>query len=149
MRIALALLVASVVTACGGSDSTSDGTNVPFTTVAQSNYSAVTAREGVVARSQSELNAVWARHSANLSPPPQPPVIDFNALQVVGFFLGNRANGCYSMSISRVTQTSDRLVVTYIEQVPAANAVCTQAIVNPSHLVAVPKSQLQVEFLAE
>jgi len=53
------------------------------------------------------------------------------------------------MSITRVTQTSDRLVVTYKEQVPAANAVCTQAIVNPAHFVAVPKSQLQVVFLAE
>ena len=147
--LTFALLVASALGACGGSDSTSDSTNVPFTTVAQSSNSAIAASEGVVARTLSELNALWVRHSANMSPPPPPPVIDFNVTQVVGYFLGARPNGCHSMTITRITQTSRRLVVTYKEQVPATGAICTQVVVTPAYLVAVPMSQLPVEFLAE
>jgi hypothetical protein len=147
MRIALALLLSSAVGACGGGDSSSVGTDVPFTTVAQTQYSGVTASEGVVVRSQSEFTAVWARYSARSVPPPPPPAIDFSAVQVLGFFLGTRTNGCYTVSITRVTQSASSLVVAYKEQV--AGTLCTQSLVDPAHLVAVPMSQLQVEFVPE
>ena len=149
MRTAISLVVVSALAACGGTETDSESSIIPFITVAQTSNSGVTTREGVVARNQSEFNAVWARHSANLLPPPQPPAVDFNAHQVVGYFLGSRPNGCYAMSITRITRTGDRLAVAYKEQVAAADAVCTQQIVNPAHLVTVPQSQLQVEFVAE
>ncbi|WP_130429995.1 protease complex subunit PrcB family protein [Rivibacter subsaxonicus] len=149
MRTAISLVVASLLAACGGGEASSETRNVPFTTVAQSGNSGVTAGEGVVARNQAEFNTVWARFSSNLLPPPQAPAIDFGSQQVVGYFLGSRPNGCYSMSITRVTQSDDRLVVSYKEQVPAAGAICTMQVVNPAHLVAVPLSPLHVEFRAE
>lgn len=150
MLPAVLLVVASLLTAaCGATETISEGPNVPFATLAQSNSSGVTSSEGVVARNQTEFNALWVRHSANSSPLPPAPSVNFNAFQVVAYFLGTRSNGCYSISITRVTRTSDRLVVTYKEQVPAAGVLCTANIVSPAHLVVVPQSQLQVEFVAE
>lgn len=149
-RLAPALLAAAVF-ACGGGGSGGPGdagTEVPFTTVVRSS-SAVSAREGVVARSQGEFDAVWARYHANLAPAPPPPVFDFGAVQVVGIFLGTRPNGCYAVSITRVVRTADRLTVVYREQLPAPGVGCTQALVNPSHLVTVPASRLEVGFVAE
>jgi len=149
MHIALALFCAALVVACGGSSAVSSETNVPFITVASTQNSGVTTREEVVARTQAEMTEVWARYSAASVSPPQPPVVDFAAKQVVGVFLGSRASGCYSVSISRITQTGDRLVVAYREQGPSVGAVCTAAIVNPAHLVAVDRTSLPVEFVAE
>jgi hypothetical protein len=148
MRIVLSLLVAACVfSGCGGGDATSDGTDIPFTTIASPCNSNVTASEGVVARSQGEFSAVWDRCYANTSSPPPPPVIDFDVQQVIGFFLGVRPDGCHSVSITRINQATDRLVVVYKERV--AGTLCTQALVYPAHLVMVPKSQLQVEFVTE
>jgi hypothetical protein len=149
MRTAISLVVASFLAACGGGEASSETRNVPFTTVAQSGNAGVTAAEGVVARNQAEFNAVWARFSSKLLPPAPAPAIDFGRQQVVGYFLGSRPNGCYSMSITRISQADDRLVVSYKEQAPAAGAICTMQVVNPAHLVAVPQSPLQVEFRAE
>jgi len=148
MRTALALIFASVVSACGGSDSRSDGGNVPFTTVTRASWLDVESHEGVVARNETEFDAIWVRHSGG-RPSPAPPVVDFNVNQVVGYFLGSRSNGCYSMSITHITQYHDRLVVSYKEQVPVAGAVCPAAVVSPVHFVAVPQSPLRVEFVAE
>jgi hypothetical protein len=77
------------------------------------------------------------------------PSVDFASLQMVGVFLGSRPNGCYDVRVSRIVQTSERMVVRYRESTPAPGAVCTQAIVTPAHLVAVARSNQPVEFVAE
>ena len=147
--IAFAVISAVFISACGGGES-STSTDVPFTTIAQTLFSSsVSVSEGLVARSQSEFNAMWARTYTRISPPPQQPSIDFNAVQVIGYFLAARPTGCYSVSIVRISQQADRLLVTYKEAVPPPTAICTAAGVFPAHLVTVPKSQLEVVFVSE
>lgn len=149
-RIATSLFLAACsLTACGGSGSDTEGTNVSFTTLAQSSNSGITTREGTVVRNQNEFNALWSKYSSNAVPPPQPPAVDFNTYQVVGYFLGSKPNGCYSMSITQIMQTKERMIVTYRQETPAADTICTAQMVNPAHLVTVPKSPLDVEFVAQ
>jgi hypothetical protein len=146
MRTAFALAATFVICGCGGGDSSSHGADIPFTTVARTSSSGVTALEGVVARSQAEFNAVWARYSQNMSPAPQPPSVDFGSMQVVGVFLGTRPYLCYSVTITRVRQSDGRLLVSYKED---SGSLCSPSLAYPAHLVAVQASQLQVEFVAE
>ena len=146
---ALSLVIVSGLAASGCAGANPDATSVPFSTVERSGTSAVTTPESFVVRSQTEFNALWARHTANRLPPPPAPAVDFKANQIVGYFLGWRPSGCYSMSISRVIQTSDRVIVTYKEDVPPPGAICTAMMVSPAHFVAVPQSRLPVEFAAE
>jgi hypothetical protein len=150
MRVILYLmLLLSVLGACGGEGSASDRTDTPFTTLAKPCPSNVTVSEGVVARTQSEFDAVWGRCFGG-GVPPQPPSLDFDALQVMGIFLGSRPDGCYldSVSITRIRKAGDRLLVIYKEHPPSSGG-CTFGVVNPGHLVSTARTELQVEFVAE
>jgi len=145
MHKLLLFIFAAFVSACGGGGS--DETPVPFATIAHTQYSGVTSSEQVVVRGSSELNDLWSRITVNGAPVPS---VDFAALQVVGVFLGSRPNGCFDVAITRITQTPDRLVVRYRESTPLpGDSACTQAVVTPAHLVAMARSQLPVEFVAE
>lgn len=148
MRAALVLLSALVWNTCGGVGDALEGKELSFTTLARSSHSGVAASEGIVARTPGEFNAIWSRYSANQFPAPRPPVVDFKTTQVLGYFLGTRPSGCYSVAITRVSQTKDRLVVTYKETLPGPAEMCMQQLVNPAHLIAVPKSLLRVQFVA-
>lgn len=143
-----ALLAALVLSGCGGSDA-SDGINLPFTTVESSTFSGVAAAETVVARSAQEFAQLWSRHSGYRIPAPAAPTVDFATMQVAGVFLGSRSSGCYSVAITRVTQTEARIEVAYREQTPAPGAACTAVITAPAHLVAFPRSPLPVVFSAQ
>lgn len=147
MRISHALLLASALSACGGGNSDPSATDVPFRTVAISQNSGINTKEGVVARSQREFNTAWTQYSANLTSPAQAPNIDFGVEQIIGFASGTRSSGCHTMSITRVSNTGDRLVVTYRENIAPPDTICTTSTVTPAHLIAVPASPLQVAFV--
>jgi len=148
MRSARSIVVALGLIACGGAEAEPEDSSVSFTSLMRGSSSVVAPGGAVVARNQSELNAIWAKYFGHIGPkPPPPPAVDFNAHQVVGLFLGTRPNGCYSMSFTRVRRTNERLIVTYREQI--YRGICTQSLVNPGQLIAVPQSQLEVEFVPE
>ncbi|WP_119157281.1 protease complex subunit PrcB family protein [Caldimonas tepidiphila] len=136
-------LAAALLAACGGG---SEGTRVPFVTIVHTQHSQVPSREELVLRGNAELNELWGRISVDGAPLPS---IDFSTTQIVGVFLGTRPNGCHHVSISRITRTTERLVVRYRETVPGPGDICTQALVTPAHLVALARTTLPVEFAAE
>lgn len=120
-----------------------------FESIAGSDSSAIEVLEGAVARTPTEWNELWSRHVANLSPPPVAPTVDFTNKQVIAVFLGSRPSGCYSVTVTTVERSQARLLVTYRERIPPPSIVCTMAVVNPAHFVAVASSSLPVVFQAE
>jgi hypothetical protein len=143
------LLMAAIVAASGGGGSRQGDSSLAFKTIEKSNTSGIQQFEGAVARSKSEWASLWSRHKAKHRPPPVAPAVDFSTQQVMAVFLGSRPSGCYSISITAVHRSTARLLVTYRESGPPADAFCTQAIVNPAHLVTVARSPLPVVFQAE
>lgn len=113
------------------------------------NNSAISSARTVVIRDTNAWVTLWMEAKANRMPPPPVPALDFSTYMVLGVFLGSRPNGCYSVHIESAYRMDAKIVVTYAESVPWPGAVCTQAITNASHLVAVPRSSEAVEFLKQ
>ena len=87
---------------------------------------------------------MWKEHA----PPSAPlPRVDFAKHMVVGVFLGSRPTGGYSAEIVSVEATGGEIVVTYRETQPARDAMLTQALTSPVHLVSIPKQQGAVRFV--
>jgi hypothetical protein len=117
-------------------------TSVAFTTVHRGSDSQVENAKNVTVRTAADWRALWKEHSFSLPL----PKVDFSKEMVVGVFLGMRPTGGHSVTITAVDLKGDELVVTYREETPAANAMVTQALTSPVHLVRLPQHKGAVRF---
>lgn len=78
-------------------------------------------------------------------PPPDP--VDFEEETLIGIFRGARPNGCYGVSVKDVFIQDGVLLVHYQLRDPRPTEFCTQAIVFPEALLAVPKLGLPIDFI--
>ncbi len=126
---------------------------VAFTTVHRGSDSQVEDAKNVTARTAAEWRALWKEHSFSLPL----PKVDFTKEMVVGVFLGMRPTGGHSVTITAIELVSvvrsapgavkhDELVVTYRVEAPAPNAMVTQALTSPVHLVRLPQHTGTVRF---
>lgn len=141
------LLVALFGSGCASDLAEDSSQVVSFTTVEQTNHSAITGPRFVVVKDARSWNELWTEHTRNIQPAPTAPAIDFNEAMVLGVFVGDRPNTCYKVAIEAVEQVAnERLLVKYREA--KTGSVCGQAITQPSHLVSLQTMELPVEFVA-
>lgn len=76
------------------------------------------------------------------------PLIDFNKDRVVGLSFGSGPNGGYGLRIINVTEDKNEIKVFYLRSVPSAGLAYTQAVVDLSQYVTIPKSTLPVKFIS-
>lgn len=121
---------------------------VAFTTLDSSWNSGISTAQNAVIRDQAAWSNLWAKHTSHfVSPGPVLPSVDFNTNMVLGVFAGSYSNGCYSMSITRVTQYNSNLTVEYqIPPIPAGVG-CAAVVVSLAQLILVPKSSGSVIFV--
>lgn len=115
-------------------------TEVTFRTVGKGNRSGVREFQQKVARSQSEWETLWQRHTAAETSPPAPPVVDFNKEIAIAIFLGEKPTGGHAVEIVRVDRKDGELVINYKELNPAPGGMVTQAFTQPFHMVRVAKN---------
>jgi len=89
----------------------------------------------IVARSQSEWDAVWRQHVSGDSSSRPPPAIDFENEIVVALFLGDKPSGGYDVRISRADQSHDTLTIHYQERNLSPGGMVAQASTQPFHIV--------------
>lgn len=111
-------------------------------TIAQGTYSSVEEARETVARTQGEWVALWKAHGQG-----EPPAaVDFSKEMVAAIFLGTRATGGYSVQIVGTSREKDALVIAYVEQRPGGDAIVTQALTSPFHIVRLPRHDGPVRF---
>lgn len=104
-------------------------------TLAQGTHSEIGDPREAVIRTQAEWAALWKAHGQ-----PEPPVaVDFSREMVAAVFLGTRATGGYSVQIVGTRRSGDALVIEYTEQQPDRDAILTQALTTPFHIVKLPR----------
>lgn len=118
-------------------------TRLAFQDVDRGSHSQISAAQDVVIRDSAAFSKLWSAHTGNSIPE---PAIDFQRYMVVGSFLGNRMNGCYSTEITDVYRTGNKITVQRTDWEPGQGDVCTLAIVSPAHLVKIERSDDPVEF---
>ena len=140
----LALLLASC-TAFGAAV----GERVPFTTLGKGINSGIREPAQIVVRSQSEWDALWARHMRVRTAPPPPPAVDFSTEMVVALFLGERPTGGYAIEMTRVERTDSSLAVHFRVTKPDPGAMLMQVLTQPFHLIKLPRVDEPLRFLPE
>ena len=115
---------------------------VPFTTVAEGQQSGVEERREVVVRTAAEWKVLWRQHAPDLPA----PAVDFDKAMVVGVFAGVRNTGGHSLKITAIDREGANLVVSWHETRPPADAIVSQVLTFPFHLVRIERSTGAVTF---
>jgi hypothetical protein len=96
----------------------------------------------VVARTQSEWEALWKVHA----PSRDIPKVDFEREMVVAVFGGSRNTAGYSVQVVGTEEQGSVLVVRYRETTPRPAAILAQVVTFPHQIVAIPKYGGTVRF---
>jgi hypothetical protein len=115
---------------------------IAFTSVHRGTQSRIEEPREVTIRTAAEWQTLWNEHA-----PSERPRVDFTKDMVVGVFLGTRPTGGYSVEIVSVEATGEGIVVSYRETQPARDAMLTQALTSPVHLVRIPLQKGPVRFV--
>ena len=110
--------------------------------IAQGRTSNIEETRQAIVRTEAEWEALWKLHAAPQSPPP----VDFATSMVAAVFLGTRPTGGYSVAITGTRRDGDTLVVEFAERRPAPDAILTQALTSPFHIVKLPRHEGAVVF---
>lgn len=124
-----------------------DITETRYDSIYASPQSGVDAPLRAVVRDADEWEAVWRRISADRSPPPARPEVDFSRTMLIVVGLGTRRSGGYAARISRVAEGADGVAVTVEEVMPGPGCIVTQALTAPVIVVSVERVDATVSFI--
>lgn len=124
-------LIVFVLFSCNSTKNTSNKNNMDLCTpLYSSNYNGKDIASNLVIQNQSNLNILYASLSIE-----EIPKIDFTKSQVVALFLGQKNNGGYTISIDRVEETSDKIIIYKKIEIPKPGEMVTMAITKPYIIV--------------
>ncbi|MBL8859340.1 MAG: protease complex subunit PrcB family protein [Planctomycetes bacterium] len=93
-----------------------------------------------VARNEAEWRALWSRHAAVVVPRPDLPDVDFARDMVVCVTIGSRPTYGYSVEINRIAPEPEHgFVIEVTEKQPAPDAILSQVVTQPFHMVVTPR----------
>jgi hypothetical protein len=124
----------------GGNEFNSEGLLIGAGTAAPATF---------VVDNEADWFATWKRLHPGFYQPglPDIPLIDFNKDMFVGLSFGSGPNGGYGLRIINVTVDKNEIKVFYLRSVPSAGLAYTQAVVDLSQYITIPKSTLPVKFI--
>jgi hypothetical protein len=115
-------------------------------------YGGLTQPEYRVVKSREQWAELWreleprtSREQGQTSPNPVPD-IDFQQRVLIVAAMGARPTGGYSVEITSLVESSQRIVVTLAEQLPGPKCTTTQAVTHPIAIVTTARSQKPFEF---
>jgi hypothetical protein len=115
---------------------------VSFVSIASGAASGIEGRREVTITGPDGWIALWAEHTRGASPPTPPPLVDFSREVVIAIFLGTRPSGGFSVAIRRIEPGDGGLTVYFREGRPAKDALVSQALTQPFHIVKVKVTQI-------
>jgi hypothetical protein len=68
---------------------------------------------------------------------------------VVGLFVGEKSTGGYEVEITRAERRDAKLYLYYVEKSPPRDAMVTQVLTQPYHLVKIPRDDTPVTFVRQ
>ena len=123
---------------------------VPFSTLLKGNHSGIRVKQFLIIRSRAEWERLWRSHSSSNLPKQELPMVDFETESVLALFSGEKRTGGYAIEVARVEEDpkATQLKVFYREIAPPPNAIVTQGLTQPFHMIKLArKGDLPVVFL--
>jgi hypothetical protein len=104
------------------------------------------ARQEVV-KDRAAWEKIWAQHNANTTRAVPLPEVNFSKEMVVVATMGTKRTGGYSVEIVRAEPRGKKLRIGVQQTSPPPGAMTIQALTAPFHFVAVPRRDLELEFI--
>ena len=109
-------------------------------------YSGIPNKRRLYVKDMDTWTALWNDVTANISPRPPVPFIDFGKEALIVAAMGTRGTGGYSISVEGVGESDGKLFVEVLEVSPGPNCLLTQALTAPVHAVRAPLRNGEVVF---
>ena len=100
-----------------------------------------------VVKDKAAWEKLWTEHARPTRNDSPAPEVDFAKEMVIVAALGTKRTGGYSVEIVSAEPAGKKLRVTVKQASPPPGALAIQALTAPFHFVAVPRSDLEVEFI--
>jgi hypothetical protein len=136
------------MTVCSAADMTNTG-ELSFTDIDKGFTSGLRGRNFLLIRSPKEWKELWARHASGFIPPPPLPPVDFDKEMVLAVSSGEKATGGYGIEIAKIEALQPKrvLLITLVDSKPPADAITTQALTQPYHIVKLKRVDLEPTFV--
>jgi PrcB C-terminal len=124
---------------------------ISFVNIDKGFRSGVRERKFVVIETVNEWSELWNSHVSGSIPPKAPPSIDFQTEMIVAVFSGEKMTGGYDVEIIKIEEAHQThvLSVTIRDSKPPPDALVSQALTQPFHIVKLKKVELAVTFVLE
>lgn len=150
LAITTALYFLTSITACSA-ENMSAVEPVSFVNLDKGFSSGLRERKFVVIKTANEWKELWSSHMSGSIPSKALPSVDFQTEMIVAVFLGEKMTGGYGVEITKIEESRQKriLSVTIRESKPPADAMLTQALTQPFHIVKLKKVELPATFVFE
>lgn len=145
--IATCLYFLTLMTVCSGADMTTIE-ELSFTEIDRGFMSGLRERKFLLIKSTKQWKELWASHVSGFITPKPLPSVDFDKEMIVAVSSGEKATGGYGIQIAKIEalQPKRALLITVVDSKPPADAVTSQALTQPYHIVKVKRVDLQPRF---
>ncbi len=89
---------------------------------------------------------LWSRMTANVSPAPQRPAVDFTKDMVIVAAMGSRGRGGFKISFGGGTEKDGVVTVNLTESSPGPNCMTAMVMTSPVVIGLLPRSAAEVKF---
>lgn len=138
MKSVTLLLVAAASFGCRST--TSSDAEMEFRSLARGYQSGISETGVRVVRDEGEWRSLWERHASLVMPRPDAPSVDFTRDMVVYVSIGQRPTYGYSVEIVRIAPVDEAdFRVEIVEKKPAPDAITSQIVTQPYHMVVTAK----------
>ncbi|MDX2248863.1 MAG: protease complex subunit PrcB family protein [Bacteroidia bacterium] len=111
--------------------------------IAEGGFCGIEEPSNLLITNVADWEALWAKVTANRSPVPPLPPIDFETKSVLACFIGNQNSGGHSVVIQQVAETGNALNVSLLHTKPGAGCFVTDVLTQPYYIAAVNKGKFR------
>jgi len=142
MNLASSLTTCLAIVALVGCTIATGADPITLRSLGKGGFSGIKEARQEVIKDKAAWEKLWTEHAK--TPVPE---VDFAKEMVIVATLGTKRTGGYSVEIVSAEPAGKKLRVTVKQASPPPGALAIQALTAPFHFVAVPRSDLEVEFL--
>ncbi|HUL75561.1 MAG TPA: protease complex subunit PrcB family protein [Vicinamibacterales bacterium] len=99
-----------------------------------------------VIRDQAAWQVLWSRLTANASPAPQPPAVDFTTDMLIVAAMGTKGHGGFKIAVTAATEQAGGVTIEVTETSPGAHCMNAMMITSPVAVAKVPRRDGSVIF---
>lgn len=141
-----AILLSTLLCSCGGASDesqNSEGIRISYARITELSSKAgsgITGPQVIVMNSQVEFDTTWSIYTANMSPKPTKPTINFKETTLIAFFPGAFPSPCTPLVIDYVKDAGFETRIYYHQGQSNPLVDCAQVIIYPHEWILINKT---------